>query len=100
MIVENTGYLKLEQVLNLTHFSIYETNKKTHILIRDSSIGSDFLYYPKQDRLPYKITEGKKICFAKKVFDSTKDDITSLTTEKWNNKNQIMTYEEYYKYYS
>lgn len=29
MIVENIGYLKIDDILELKHFSIYETNKKT-----------------------------------------------------------------------
>jgi hypothetical protein len=32
MIVENIGYLKIDDVIKLEHFSIYETNKKTNIL--------------------------------------------------------------------
>ncbi len=95
MIVQNIGYLKLDDVLNLEHFSIYETNKKTHVLIKNTSREELFIYFPQQDRLPYKTTEGKKICSGKKVFDSKTDSVKIIDTTKWNNGNQIMSYEEF-----
>lgn len=95
MVVENLGYLKLDDVLKLEHFSIYETNKKTHILIKNASSKQLFLYYPKYDRLPYKVVEGKKICQCTKVFDSKTDSIDTIDTSKWNNGNQIMSYKGY-----
>jgi hypothetical protein len=100
MIVENVGYLKLEDVLKLEQFSIYETKKKTHILFKENKFyhGSqqeDF-YYPKKDRLPWKVIEGKKICNnAVKVFDSKKDSLDKIDTSKWNNGNQIMSYQAF-----
>jgi hypothetical protein len=66
MIVERIGYKKICDLEDLKHFSIYETNKKTNILILDTSISQGYLYYPKYDRLPWKIIEGKKICINKK----------------------------------
>lgn len=95
MIVENIGYLKLDSVLELEHFSIYETHKKTQILVKNTSAEKLFLYYPKEDRLPYKTIEGKKICSCQKVFDSKTNTLTNIDTTKWNNGNQIMSYEEY-----
>lgn len=95
MIVTNIGYLKLEDVLKLKHFSIYETSKKTHVLIKDTSEEKVFLYFPKEDRLPYKTVEGKKICGGVKIFDSKIDSVENMDISKWNNKNQIMSYEEF-----
>lgn len=106
MIVENTGYKKLDEVLqmyaNNKPFSIFETHKGTHILYSDlaCNIGvrgnvSQF-YFPKKDRLPWKITEGKKVAKCTCVFNSTIDDIKELNTSKWNNKNQIMSYEQFH----
>jgi len=88
MIVINMGYLKIESVLELEHFSIYETNKKTHILVKDTSEDQLFLYFPKEDRLPYKILEGKKICRCKKVFDSKLHSLNNINVSRWNNGNQ------------
>jgi hypothetical protein len=48
MIVENIGYLKLQKVLELEHFSIYETHKKTQILVKNTSQEKLYLYYPKK----------------------------------------------------
>lgn len=98
MIVENIGYLKIEDVLKLNHFSIYKTHKGTHILISGTSMVGGAIYYPKKDRLPYKTTEGKKICLTVKVFDSTTDSLFDIDTTKWNNGNQIMSYKEYSSY--
>lgn len=95
MIVENTGYMNLEQVLKLKHFSIYETNKNTHILVVNTSRDKIQLDFPKQDRLPWKITEGRKICRGVKVFDSLVNNVSDIDLNKWNNKNQIMSYEEF-----
>jgi hypothetical protein len=95
MVVENIGYLKLESVLELDHFSIYETHKNTHILVKNTSEDELHLYFPKKDRLPYKTIEGKKICRGKKVFDSKTDPLTTINTTKWNGGNQIMSYIEY-----
>jgi hypothetical protein len=97
MIVYNIGYLKLESVLELKQFSIYETHKKTQILVKNTSQEKISLYFPKEDRLPYKTVEGKKICSGTKIFDSNKDLLSSIDTSGWNNKNQIMSYEEYYR---
>lgn len=98
MIIKNIGYLKLDSVLGLEHFSIYETHKKTQVLVKNTSDEELFLYFPKEDRLPYKTIEGKKICSCKKVFDSKIDSLTNINTAKWNNGNQIMSYEEYYSF--
>lgn len=95
MIVKNIGYLKLESVTVLDHFSIYETHKKTHILIKNISDENVHLYFPKEDRLPWKLLEGKKICSGKKIFDSKTDLLNNIDMSKWNNGNQIMSYEEY-----
>lgn len=96
MIVENLGYLKIDDVLKLGHFSIYETNKKTHILIKNpNSEKNPHLYFPKKDRLPWKIIEGKKICTCKIVFDSKTEPIESINMINWNNGNQILAYQEF-----
>lgn len=95
MIVNQIGYLKLEDVLKLEHFSIYETKKKTHILVKDISYQTMSFYYPKLDRLPWKDVEGKKICTGYKVFDSKINSIEELKIDKWNGGKQIMAYEEF-----
>jgi hypothetical protein len=94
MIVEQIGYKKIEDVIKIEHFSIYETTKGTQILIEGTSNNDNILYYPKRDRLPYKITEGKKICSIKsKIFDSKVNNLSKIDTTKWNNGNQIMVYD-------
>lgn len=98
MIVKNNGYLKLENVLELKRFSIYKTNKQTHILIEDTGEERITLYLPKKDRLPYKLVEGKKICNGLKVFDSEINSISQIDISKWNNGNQIMCYKEFNQY--
>jgi hypothetical protein len=102
MIVENAGYLKMEQVLEMATnkeiFAIYLTHKGTHILIKDLDCNLQehtVLYLPKKDRLPWKLTEGKRIVSGTRVFKSTIDDINNLDTSKWNNKNQIMSYKQF-----
>ena len=104
MIVENKGYLSVEQVLNLLkrgeHFCVYETNKKTHILVAEAEAEADkiCLYFPKYDRLPWKLLEGKKITNGTKVFDSIKNNIEELDTSKWNGGKQLMSYTPYNLY--
>ncbi len=99
MIVEQVGYLKLDKVIELTQkgvrFCIYKTHKNTNIIIINPwRYNSITIYYPKKDRLPYKLVEGKKIISGEKVFDSeSKTDI--LDTQMWNNGNQIMAYKEH-----
>lgn len=95
MIVSNKGYLKIKDLKELKYFSIYETSKNTHILLIGKSSDKVCLHFPKKDRLPFKITEGKKICIAKKVFDSEINSIDTIDLSKWNNGNQIMSYEEF-----
>ena len=93
IIVEQIGYKKIEDVVKIEHFSIYETTKGTHILIDGTSQNDNSLYYPKRDRLPYKIIEGKKICGLKsKIFDSKVNNMSEIDITKWNNGNQIMVY--------
>jgi len=95
MIVERVGYLKLDDVLKLGHFSIYETHKKTNILIQDTSRDVRYICYPKKDRLPWKILDGKKISNCIKIFDSKINNVSEIDTTKWNNGNQIMSYREF-----
>ncbi len=98
MVVENTGYLKLEDVLKLKDFSIFETSKKKKTLVLvDGYCHYDkiSLYKVKEDRLPYKTVAGKKICSGIMVFNSRKDSLDSIDTSKWNNGNQIMSYRQF-----
>ena len=104
MIVSNLGYKKIdflkELIENGKAFSIHNTHKNTQILFLIRSCGGDIsgesIYYPQKDRLPWKTTEGKRITTVKeKVFDSTKNSLEELNTEKWNNGNQILCYQEY-----
>lgn len=88
MIVSQIGYLKLSDVLKLEHFSIYKTNRKTQILIKNTSVDKVSLYYPDRSRLPWKDVEGKKICSGEKIFDSKINDELEI-------KHQIMAYEEF-----
>jgi hypothetical protein len=107
MIVNNTGYINLEQVLEMAKnkepFYLYETKKKTVVLLKHIlSIGTATetlnFYMPKEDRLPWKLIEGKKITSGIKIFSSLTDDVNTIDTTKWNNGNQIMSYEEYSNY--
>jgi hypothetical protein len=100
MIVTNIGYLSVQQVQELIAskevFSIYKTPKDTEVLVKNTTSKTEYLCSPKKDRLPYKITEGKKIingCV--QVFNSKTDDESQLDTSNWNNGNQIMSYEPF-----
>jgi hypothetical protein len=102
MIVYNTGYLKKPDVISLLEkgvkFGIYKTYKGTYVLVK---LWLDIpkrieLYLPQSDRLPWKVIEGKKITYGDLVFNSTTNPIEDLTTDGWNNGNQIMSYEDYY----
>lgn len=98
MIVQNIGYLKINQVQDMLKngeiFSIYKTHKNTYILIKNTTLNKLHIYYPKQDKLPYKNVEGKKIVNCDRVYSSS-DGIETLNISNWNNKNQIMSYEEF-----
>ena len=93
MIVNNTGYIKLDKVLEMFNnnesFSIYHTKKKTLILVKKATEQHIDLYKVKEDRLPWKITEGKKITSGTRIFNSNTDNIKTI-----NIGNQIMSYEE------
>lgn len=96
MIVENIGYIKKDRLNELSQrFSVYHTSKKTHVLVINARDESIYLYFPKKDRLPWKLVEGKKICNGNKVFDSDIDNIASIDESMFNNGNQIMAYREY-----
>jgi hypothetical protein len=95
MIVKQLGYLKIEHLLQLGQFSIYETKKGTHILVVNTSENRISLSYPKKDRLPWKDVEGKKITIGTKIFDSKTDALNMINTSNWNNGNQIMAYKEF-----
>ena len=99
LIVINTGYLSIEQVLKLESYSIYKTHKGTHILmnwdkhiIKSDQYTQVSFYSPKRDRLPWKVTEGEKICNdVVKIFDS-EQGAENIDFKGWNNGNQIMSY--------
>ena len=97
MVVEQVGYLKLNQVQDLKNnselFSIYNTSKNTTILILNTDRDNLHLTYPKQDRLPWKTVEGKKIVRCKRIYCS--NETTEIPTIGWNNDEQIMTYKEF-----
>ena len=97
MIVEQVGYLKLNNVISLKEqgelFSIYKTNKDTMVLVLNTKQTNLHLSYPKQDRLPWKTVEGKKIARCETVYCSNED--TDITTCGWNNNEQIMAYKEF-----
>lgn len=91
MIVKQIGYFKESDVNELrqkgTEFSFYKTHKNTVIIVLGSSHRfGNVLYYPKYNRLPWKVTEGKKIV-------SIKEKLNSVDISEWNNKEQIMVYE-------
>lgn len=104
MIVENTGYLSIEQVAemmkNSEEFGIYRTNKGTEVLVQRTQIelNSLQLFFPKKDRLPWKTIEGKKIATCTKIFDSRTDDFKTLNFSGWNGQKQIISYQEYSVY--
>lgn len=101
IIVEKIGYLSLADVQKLINnnerFGIYKTAKGTEILVKfpvwQIVSKAVWLYYPKRDRLPYKVVEGRKITYGNIVFNSTIDK--EISTTNWNNGNQIMAYEPY-----
>jgi len=97
MIVRQVGYLKLKDVqllkANGDLFSLYKTNKNTTLLVFDTTEKYLHLYYPKQDRLPWKLLEGKKITNAEQIYCSTES--SEISTVGWNNNEQIMTYKEF-----
>lgn len=92
VIVRNNGYLKLEDVLKLEDFSIYETTKKTHILVEDTHYENIDLYYVDHSRSEWKTVAGKKIRTGQKIFDSKVNPLNAIDVSKWNNGNQIMSY--------
>tara|TARA_R110000772_G_scaffold43995_6_gene101265 strand:- start:72 stop:389 length:318 start_codon:yes stop_codon:yes gene_type:complete len=100
MIVElYNKYLKLQDVIDMftegKKFSIYRTHKGTNILITDTTRDYEFeVYYPKQDRLPYKVLEGKKlVTCVENIFCSDINYIEDLDPSTWNNGEQIMSYD-------
>jgi len=99
MIVENTGYIKLGQIEEMINdeklFSIYKTRKDTMVLVKNSDKSELQLYYPKKDRLPWKILEGKKIGICTRVFTSLEDDFKLFDISTLNNNNQIISYKKY-----
>lgn len=103
MIVSNLGYKKIDFLKDLVEngrsFSIHNTHKGTQIaFLTDnfSKLRENAIYQPKKDRLPWKVTEGKRIVtIEEKIFDSTENSLEELNTEKWNNGNQILCYEEF-----
>ena len=99
MIVDQIGYFKIEDVQSLIEdqkqFSIYKTFKKTHVLILDTDREEIRMSYPKKDRLPWKVLEGKSITNCEKVFDSSTNFFDEIDLSKWNNSDQIMAYKEY-----
>lgn len=104
MIVEQVGYLKLKDVYAMKEngilFSVYETNKKTVVLVLNTKQKNIHLFYPKKDRLPWKLTEGKKIVRCELVY--TSDDIidsSTISTRGWNNDEQILAYKEFSNFY-
>ncbi len=95
MIVENTGYLSFDKVCEMNtnneNFSILKTHKNTIILLKDDyNIGDNILYKPKEDRLPWKIVEGKKIVRCNVIFNSKKDNFLEFILKY--KFNQIMSY--------
>lgn len=94
MIVEQVGYLKLKDLKELKTqeklYSLYKTHKNTIILILSTKEKNLSLFYPKRDRLPYKILEGKKIVTCELIYCS--NDNTKIVTTGWNNNEQIMAY--------
>lgn len=99
IFVRNIGYLNLVKIKNLIdnnlHFSIYKTYKNRDILVTDTFYEKVELYYPKYDRLPYKLVEGKSITGGELIFNSKKDEIENIDFTNWNNKNQIISYNQY-----
>lgn len=100
MIVENTGYLKIAEVIQLASdgkkFGIYRTPKDTLILFNSTVLSNRIdLCRPKLDRLPWKMVEGRKIMNScTLVFDSTKDDISTFDFTNANMGSQLMSYKD------
>jgi hypothetical protein len=97
MVVRNLGYIKFESLPNLGHFSIYETSRKTVVLIKDTSLECMDIYRPRRDRLPYQVEPGKRICSCYKIHDSKTDSLQDIDPSKLNMGKQIIAYEELYE---
>ena len=103
MIVDSNGYYSKEGVLEMLtngeSFTIHKTHKNTEVLIKYKYVkprDKVQLCYPDWGKIEWKITEGKKIVNSEGiVFDTEIHNATNLDFSKWNNKNQIMVYEEY-----
>jgi len=103
MIVNNTGYLTIEQVKSMKEngdiFGIYLTHKDTLVLVKNTTDDSLQLFSVQEDRLPHKIVEGKRIVSCNLVFNSETDDIEKLDVSKFNNGTQIMSYEDFAEFF-
>lgn len=101
MIVSNRGYMNKEQVLELLEsgerFGIYETNRGTQILVKRPETEGDTmgLYTPNMSRVEWKHVEGKKVAFCKEKIFGSEFNQSEFDRIKWNNGNQIMSYEPY-----
>jgi len=86
IIVKQTGYYSIDKLLNIDKkFSVYKTNKNTIIVVFNINYDEIMMFYPKLDRLPYKIIEGKKIINGIKISKNEIENKLDI--------NQIMTYE-------
>lgn len=105
MIVERLKYLNIKQVLAMLEkgetFMILLTSRKTMVLVETFTSSEGMkngggldLHLVRQDKLPYSITEGKRITSGQVVFRSTvntKEELLALTPQ-WNMGMQIMAY--------
>lgn len=98
MIVEQIGYIKSEAIMDMLikgeKFSLYKTHKNTCILVQDTHVMNVELFYVRRDKLPWKITEGKKIISGERIFSSEKESDV-LDNSLWNNGNQVIAYRQY-----
>lgn len=103
MIVHNTGYANKEQVLKLISdkikFGIYETNRGTQVLVvrpEHLEFYPFTLYTHDESRKEWKLTEDRRILDCQKLVFDHNSEPESLDTSKWNNSNQIITYQFVY----
>ena len=98
LIVKKEGYVRVLNVacmlINGNNFSIYKTDKDTHIFIKNTHLIDIDLYEVNQEELPLKLIKGNKIATCQRVF-SSENKGEELDKNIWNNCNDIVAYEPY-----
>lgn len=100
LIVVNKGYLNYGEVEKMFFdevlFSIYETKKGTNVLVVGCTYDILDLYNFDMHAMYLNfIKSSSKVCLdITKIFDSSKNDLSDLSTCNWNGGKQIICYEK------